>query len=97
MLPVILAVFVFCFLLERLRPGWTLPRVRTWPLRVLAINAAQLGVVLLAGVTWERWLSGASLFHLSRHVSPGVGGLIAYFIATFVEDHLRHHARVLLR
>lgn len=84
MLPVILAVFVLCFLLERLRPGWALPRVRTWPLRVLAINAAQLGVVLLAGVTWERWLSGASLFHLSRHVSPGVGGLIAYFIATFV-------------
>ena len=84
MLPTILAVFVFCFVLERLRPGWTLPHVRTWPLRVLAINGAQLAVVLLAGVSWERWLSGASLFHLSDHVSPAAGGLIAYFIATFV-------------
>jgi len=84
MLPVILATFVFCFLVERLRPGWTLPRVPTWPLRVLAMNAVQLVVVLLAGVSWERWFSAASLFHLSAHVSPATGGLVAYFIATFV-------------
>jgi len=34
MLPLILAVFVVCFVLERVRPGWHLPRVDTWPLRV---------------------------------------------------------------
>jgi sterol desaturase/sphingolipid hydroxylase (fatty acid hydroxylase superfamily) len=84
MLTVILIVFTACFMLERAKPGWKLPRVRTWPVRVLLINAVQLGVVLLAGVTWERWLSSWSLFHLSRHVSPVTGGLIAYFIATFV-------------
>lgn len=83
-LALIFAVFVFCFVLERIFPGWPLPRVRTWPMRVLLINAAQLGVVLLAGVSWERWLSSTSLFRLSDHVSPAVGGLIAYFIATFV-------------
>lgn len=83
-LALIFAVFVFCFVLERIFPGWPLPRVRTWPMRVLLINAAQLGVVLLAGVSWERWLSSSSLFRLSDHVSPAVGGLIAYFIATFV-------------
>ena len=49
MLSIILSVFVFCFVLERTIPGWQLPQVRTWPLRVLAINAAQLGVVLVAG------------------------------------------------
>ena len=84
MLVTIFAVFVFCFVLERLRPGWTLPPVRTWPVRVLAVNAVQLGVVLAAGVTWERWLSSASLLDLSRHVSPVVGGMLAYFLATFV-------------
>lgn len=83
-LAVVFAVFVGCFALERAFPGWPLPRVRTWPMRVLLINAAQLGVVLLAGVSWERWLSSTSLFRLSDHVSPAVGGLIAYFIATFV-------------
>lgn len=84
MLLIVLAVFCACFLLERAAPGWPLPKVRTWPFRVLAINAVQLGVILLAGVTWERWLSSASVFHLSRVVTPAVGGVIAYFIATFV-------------
>lgn len=80
----ILATFVFCFVLERIVPGWSLPRIRTWPLRVLAINAVQLLVVVAAGFTWERWLSQASLFHLSHHVSAPLGGLLAYFVATFV-------------
>ncbi|RPH44636.1 MAG: sterol desaturase family protein [Burkholderiales bacterium] len=84
MLSIILSVFAFCFVLERLIPGWHLPRVRTWPLRVLAINAVQLAVVLVAGVTWERWLAASSLLHLSQRMSPVAGGLLAYFIATFV-------------
>jgi len=84
MLTTILVAFAACFIVERVAPGWPLPSVRTWPVRVLAINAVQLGVVLLAGLTWERWLSSASVFHLAAHVSPAVGGLIAYFIVTFV-------------
>jgi sterol desaturase/sphingolipid hydroxylase (fatty acid hydroxylase superfamily) len=84
MIAVILVVFACCFLLERAMPGWRLPHVRTWPLRVLLVNAAQLAVVLLAGVTWERWLAPWSLFHLSDRLSPLACGALAYFIATFV-------------
>ena len=84
MLTLIFAVFVGCFVLERLVPGWPLPIVKTWPLRVVVINAIQLGIVLLAGLTWERWLSSASILRLSDHVSPFAGGFIAYFIATFI-------------
>ncbi len=84
MLTTILAIFVFCFLLERTVPGWPLPRVKTWPLRVLLVNAVQLGVVMLAGISWEVWLSNWSLFDLSKFVTPAVGALVAYFIATFV-------------
>jgi len=84
MLWYVFGVLVFCFLLERSLPGWALPRVPTWPVRVIVVNLVQLGVVLLAGVTWEVWLSSWSVFHLSNVVSPVVGGLIAYFIATFV-------------
>jgi sterol desaturase/sphingolipid hydroxylase (fatty acid hydroxylase superfamily) len=51
---------------------------------VLLVNLVQLGVVLVAGVTWERWLSSWALFRLSVHVGPVAGGMIAYFIATFV-------------
>jgi sterol desaturase/sphingolipid hydroxylase (fatty acid hydroxylase superfamily) len=100
MLTTILIVFAACFILERLQPGWRLPAIRTWPLRVLAINAVQLAVVLVAGVTWERWASSASLFHLSDHVGPVAGGMLAYFIATFVFywwHRARHESDLLWR
>jgi sterol desaturase/sphingolipid hydroxylase (fatty acid hydroxylase superfamily) len=84
MLPALFAIAALCFLIERLFPGWRLPKVRTWPVRVIAINILQLGVVLLAGVSWEKWFSSFSLFDLSARVPPVAGGLIAYFIATFV-------------
>lgn len=73
-----------CFLLERLVPGWKLPAVRTWPVRVVLVNFLQLGVILLAGISWERWLSGWSIFHLQARMSSTAGGCLAYFIGTFV-------------
>src|SRR3569833_885986 len=66
MLPYLLGAFAGCFVLERLVPGWSLPRVKTWPFRVVLVNLVQLGVILLAGLTWERWLSSASIFHFAR-------------------------------
>ena len=84
MLKIILAILIGCFVLERIIPGWKLPHVKTWPVRVVLINIVQLGVVTLAGYTWEIWLSSWSIFHLSNYVSPVVGGCIAYFIATFI-------------
>ncbi|WP_317930718.1 sterol desaturase family protein [Halioxenophilus sp. WMMB6] len=84
MLIEILIIFVGCFVIERLFAGWPLPKVKTWPVRVLLVNLVQLGVVLLAGLTWERWLSSWSLLHLSESLSPILGGGLAYFMATFV-------------
>ena len=84
MLYTILGIFVGCFLLERMFPGWPLPRVRTWPLRVVLVNGVQLGVIILAGLTWEQWLSAWSVFPLSGYLGSVGGGLLAYFIATFV-------------
>lgn len=84
MIGYLIAIGLGCMLLERLMPGWKLPAVRTWPLRVVAINLVQLGVVLLAGITWERWMSSWSVLRLSDFLSPAAGGVMAYFIATFV-------------
>lgn len=84
MLTLIFAVFFACFIIERIFPGWPLPHVRTWPVRVIAVNVVQLAVVLIAGLTWEKWLGSWSLFRLSDHTSPFVGGFVAYFIATFI-------------
>ncbi len=69
MLYIIFAVFVLCFAIERINPGWKLPEVHTWTIRVLGVNFIQLSVVLLAGISWEKWLSSSSVFHLSNHVN----------------------------
>jgi len=80
----LLIIFIACFIIERVFVGWELPKVKTWPLRVMLINTFQIGIVLVAGISWEKWLSSWSILHLSDHVSPALGGLIAYFVATFV-------------
>ena len=84
MLTIIFAVFVACFILERICAGWRLPKVRSWPLRVVALNLVQLGVVVLAGHSWEIWLSRGSWLALDAVLGPVTGGLLAYVIATFV-------------
>lgn len=98
----LIAVFiaVVCFALERAFPGWKLPRVPGWTFRVILLNAAQLGVLLLAGQYWEKWCQGLSVFHLGRHVGSWTGGFIAYFIATFVFywwHRVRHESDFLWR
>ena len=100
MLKLIMIIAVLYFVLEQVIPGWPQPRVRTWPLRALSINVAQLCVVLAAGVTWERWFASWSIFSLSPGVGPVGGGLIAYFIATFVFywwHRVRHESDFLWR
>jgi sterol desaturase/sphingolipid hydroxylase (fatty acid hydroxylase superfamily) len=84
MLIIILLCFAICFLVERLSPGWKLPQVPTWTIRVLAINFAQLLIITVAGYSWEKWLSAISLFHLSNYLYNWQGGMFAYVIATFI-------------
>lgn len=88
------------FLVERLWPARALPRVEGWAARIVLVNVLQLGVVLLAGVTWDRWLAGASLFQLRAHFGDWTQALIAYFISTFVYywwHRFRHESRLFWR
>jgi sterol desaturase/sphingolipid hydroxylase (fatty acid hydroxylase superfamily) len=80
----ILSVFAFLLILERIIPVRKPSEVTSWTIRVIAINFVQLVVVTLAGYTWEKWLSSNTLLNLSKHVGSIFGGMIAYFIATFV-------------
>lgn len=86
MLPIFLLGFTaIAFLsLERLVPGRALPSSRGWYLRALAINLAQLGVVVLAGFTWERWMQGASMMNIDGDVPVPLQGFLAWFVGTFV-------------
>lgn len=84
MIPIIIGVGLFLIILERIIPDQKLPHVKGWWTRVILINSMQLGVIILGGYTWDVWLKNASVFELSAHTSSAIGGLIAYFIITFV-------------
>jgi sterol desaturase/sphingolipid hydroxylase (fatty acid hydroxylase superfamily) len=70
--------------LERFWPAAELPRVRGWWARVALLNSAQLGVVLLAGQTWEKWLSRFSLLHISQHLNAVGAALAAYLVSCVI-------------
>lgn len=91
------AVAIGLFIVERLWPAMELPRVRAWWPRVILINLIQLGLVVLAGFTWDRWLQHASLFHLRDHLNDFSSAAVAYLVSTFVYywwHRLRHESRL---
>ena len=79
---VVVLALVF-FVAERARPGRDLPESPGWYARAIFLNACQLGIVVMAGYAWNRWLQGHSLLNISA--LPGiVQGFMAWFIGTFV-------------
>jgi sterol desaturase/sphingolipid hydroxylase (fatty acid hydroxylase superfamily) len=83
-LILIVAIGVAFLVLERLWPASQLPRVRGWWARVAVVNFCQLGIVALAGQTWDRWMQGASLLHLGRHMDDVTAALIAYGVSCVI-------------
>lgn len=84
MVVTILLIALGCVVVERLWPANELPRVRAWYARVVLINALQGGIVVLAGLTWDRWLDAASLFRLRDHMSVAPQAIGAYVVSSFV-------------
>ena len=84
LLALLLLIAAGMIVVERLWPARALPRVDGWWARIALVNVVQLGIVLLAGVSWDRWLGGASLFRLRDNLGEWGQALVAYFISTFV-------------
>jgi sterol desaturase/sphingolipid hydroxylase (fatty acid hydroxylase superfamily) len=80
----ILGIALIFFAAERILPGRTLPHTTGWYLRALLLNLCQLGIILLAGLTWELWFQGHSLLSLANIFIPSMQGLLSWFIGTFV-------------
>src|SRR5687768_10863387 len=66
LIATILLIAAGFLIVERLWPAHGLPRVRAWYPRVVLINAIQGAIVVLAGLTWDRWLQRASMFNLDE-------------------------------
>jgi len=86
MIPIatIVAATAVFFVVERVLPGRELPEAPGWYARSIFLSLCQLGIVVLAGVAWNRWLQRWSLFHISRHMSSWEQGLFGWLIGTFV-------------
>jgi sterol desaturase/sphingolipid hydroxylase (fatty acid hydroxylase superfamily) len=97
--PVLLVLLaaLMIYSLEQIFPSVRLPRVPRWTLRMLALNAAQVGVVFLGALTWDRWLPQLRLFDASG--LPAAAGIaIGYVVITFVYywwHRARHESRFL--
>jgi sterol desaturase/sphingolipid hydroxylase (fatty acid hydroxylase superfamily) len=100
LLVIVIAIAAGMILVERAWPANQLPAVRGWWARIAAINLVQLGVVLLAGITWDRWLAGVALIRLRDHLPVVPQALIAYLLSTFVYywwHRVRHESRFFWR
>jgi sterol desaturase/sphingolipid hydroxylase (fatty acid hydroxylase superfamily) len=80
---IVLGLAVVMMFIERLRPGRAFPTVRAWWARAIAVNVAQVGIVFLAGATWDGWLVRHAPWSAARLGTVG-GAVLGYFVTTFV-------------
>ena len=81
---------------ERILPGRELPIVPHWYLRAALLNSCQLGIIVLAGYTWNRWFMGWSMLSIADQMPSILQGFFSWFVGTFVFywwHRLRHGSR----
>lgn len=84
MILLLVGIAALFLLIERVFPANDLPATKGWWMRIAIINVIQAGLVVLAGLTWDRWFQSASIFSLRDHLNPIVSAAVAYVISTFV-------------
>ena len=100
MILLLVAIAALFFLIERLWPAHSLPTSNGWWTRIALINFLQVGIVILAGMTWDRWFQSFSLLHLRDHLGPWSSATICYFISTFIYywwHRMRHESQLFWR
>ena len=80
---VVAGAAVLLIAIERLAPGVQQPRVNGWFTRVALLNVAQISVVYLSAITWDRWLPQLRLWDgEALGTLPGIA--LGYVAITFV-------------
>ena len=79
----VLVVAIVMIGVECLAPGRAWPAVAGWWTRAIALNAVQIGAVFLAGVAWDRWMLGRSIWNADA-LGLTWAALIGYFVITFI-------------
>jgi sterol desaturase/sphingolipid hydroxylase (fatty acid hydroxylase superfamily) len=86
MVPValIIAATACFFVAERMFPGRALPESPGWYARAAFLNLCQVGIILLAGLAWNRWMQHWSVFHISLLMPPFLQGFLGWLLGTFI-------------
>lgn len=79
----VLALAVAMIVIERLKPGRNFPAVKGWWGRAIAANVVQVGIVFLAGVTWDGWLVRNRPWSAEPLGLIG-GAVVGYIVVTFI-------------
>lgn len=80
---IVLALAMLMMFVERIRPGRDWPSVSGWWLRAVALNAAQVAIVFLAGATWDGWMARHRPW-AADHLGLTTGALLGYLVITFI-------------
>jgi sterol desaturase/sphingolipid hydroxylase (fatty acid hydroxylase superfamily) len=99
-IPILVAIALGMFAVERLWPANALPRVQNWWGRILLVNVIQALILVLAGITWDRWMQGASLIQLRDRLPDFPSALLTYFVLTFIYygwHRIRHESQFFWR
>ncbi|WP_114521409.1 sterol desaturase family protein [Altererythrobacter sp. ZODW24] len=81
---IVFAAAAVMFTAELLAPGRTWPKVSGWWGRAIALNLVQVGVVFLAGMTWDVWLDGISLIYSQAFLGTNGAAVFGYLMITFI-------------
>lgn len=80
---VVLSLAALMMVIERLKPGRVFPTVRGWWMRAIAVNVVQVGIVFLAGITWDGWLVRNRPWSADA-LGPAGGAVVGYVVITFI-------------
>ncbi|MCH9764585.1 MAG: sterol desaturase family protein, partial [Alphaproteobacteria bacterium] len=97
---IVLGVGLTMFIIELLAPGRQWPKVASWWTRAVALNGVQAAMVFIAGVTWDRWLQGVSLWNAEAYFGTNGGAIFGYLTITFIYywwHRARHEVPILWR
>jgi sterol desaturase/sphingolipid hydroxylase (fatty acid hydroxylase superfamily) len=80
----VFAIAVVMIVCERLGSGRQWKRISGWWSRAMALNLVQAGVVYLAGISWDHWMIGTSLWQIEPIIGKNPAAFLGYFTITFV-------------
>jgi sterol desaturase/sphingolipid hydroxylase (fatty acid hydroxylase superfamily) len=96
---VVIGMAIVMMVVELRRPGRQWPRVAGWWWRAALLNTAQLAMVFIFGVAWEKWMTEIRLFS-GESLGVTGGAIIGYLVITFVYywwHRWRHESGILWR